>query len=146
MPSLSINYLPAIGPLIQVVIMPAGTVLPASGSFSPQTFMALIDTGASHTCLTPKVVSQLGLTPISKQPVGGVHGSQPTNIYQFLVGIPFPTEPVNASGTVIANVVTFSVSGSEFVSLGSFDVLLGRDVICKGVFSMSFDGHAILSI
>jgi predicted aspartyl protease len=53
--------------------------------------MALIDTGASSTCLTAKVINQVGLSPIGKQPVGGVHGQRPTNIYNFQVGIPFPT-------------------------------------------------------
>lgn len=125
--------------------MPTGTVPGATG-VPPTTFMALIDTGASHTSLTAKVVSHLGLTPISKRPVGGVHGQQPTNIYHFQVGIPFPTGPINASGTISVKLIAFNVSGSEFVSAGNFDVLLGRDVICQGVFSMSLDGHAIFSI
>ena len=124
--------------------MPPGTV-PQSGA-PPATFMALIDTGASHTALTSKVVKQLGLTPISKQPVGGVHGQQPTNIYQFQVGLAFPNGPINAGGQVSVNIMAFTVSGSEFISGAAFDVLLGRDVLCQGVFSMSFDGHAIFSI
>ncbi len=143
-PSLSINYIPAVGPLLQVIVL-----APSAGTqptIPPPSFMALIDTGASHTAITSKVINQLNLNPIGKQPVGGVHGMQPTNLYSFQVGIPFPTGPVTAGGLVNANVVAFPVSGTEFISGGNFDVLLGRDVICQGVFTLSFDGHAILSI
>jgi hypothetical protein len=109
--------------------------------------MALIDSGASHTAISPKVVQDLSLTPIGKQPVGGVHGNQPTNLYQFQVGVVFPQSQL-PSGLVNVNMVIFAVTGSEFIppNPGVFDVLLGRDVICRGHFSMSFDGHAILSL
>lgn len=51
------------------------------------------------------------------------------------------------TGAVQANIVAISVTGSEFDNTNcGFDVLLGRDVICKGIFSMSFDGHAVLSL
>jgi hypothetical protein len=47
---------------------------------------------------------------------------------------------------VSANIFQFAVMGSEFISAGNFDVLLGRDVLCLGVFCTSFDGHAVFSI
>ena len=143
MPSLSISYVPAIGPLLQVAIFPSGAIL---GAIPPPFFMALIDTGASHTGVTSKVITQLSLAPSSKQPVGGVHGLQATNIYQFQVGLVFPTGYPTPGGLVNANVLQFPVMGAEFVSAGNFDVLLGRDILCMGVFSMSFDGHALFSI
>lgn len=144
MPSLSISYVPAIGPMLQVSVFQHGQ-MPASVA-PPPFFMALIDTGASHTGITAKVISQLTLSPIGKQPVGGVHGLQPANIYQFQVGLIFPTSQPSPGGMVNANIVQFGVTGSEFVSAGNFDVLLGRDVLCQGLFCMSFDGHAIFSI
>jgi hypothetical protein len=152
MPSLSINYNPAVGPLISVGIF--------SMSFSPQqmagasqqsplnvnNYMTLIDTGASHTAISSKVISDLNLKPMGKQSVGGVHGQQQTNLYQFQVGLIFPQTQL-ASGSMQANIVSIPTSGTEFVNTGMvFDVLLGRDIICKGCFTMSFDGHAFLSI
>jgi predicted aspartyl protease len=108
-------------------------------------YMALIDTGASCTCISAKVIRDLGLNPIGKQPVGGVHGSQATNAYQFLTGIVFP-QSVSAAGIMNATVMTFPVTGVEFVPPGAFDVLLGRDIICQGHFSMSFSGQAVLCL
>lgn len=40
-----------------------------------------------------------------------------------------------------------SVQGLEFnKGVTSFDVLLGRDIICSGALSLSFDGHFLLSL
>jgi hypothetical protein len=143
MPSLSINYVAAIGPLLQVVISPPGFI---PGATPPTFFMALIDTGASHTGITSKVITQLTLPPAGKQPVGGVHGLRATNIYHFQVGLAFPTGQPTPGGTISANIIQIPVVGAEFVSAGSFDGLLGRDVLCLGVLCMSFDGHAVFSI
>ena len=146
MPSLSINYIPNIGPQIPVLILPIGFTKPDSNLNPPKNYNALIDTGASCTGITKNIIADLGLVPSGKQPVGGVHGKQPTNIYQFQVGIAFALGPAAPTGLVQANVMTFPVVGTEFISGSNFDVLLGRDVLCRGVFSMSFDGHAIFSI
>ncbi len=150
MPSLSINYNPAIGPLIQVAILPPGfsttQTYPPTSPMNLRHYMALMDTGASHTCIGAKVIADLGLAPVGKQSVGGVHGLQATNLFQFEVGLVFPQVPL-ATGMMQANLAAFPASGTEFVNRGcAFDVLLGRDVLCRGAFSMSFDGHAILSV
>jgi hypothetical protein len=107
--------------------------------------MALIDTGASHTAITQKVINALNLNPVGKQPVGGLHGAKPTTLYQFTVCLIFPQSQL-ATGVMQAQVTPFDVTGPEFISGGAFDVLLGRDILCRGHFSMSFDGHAMFSI
>jgi hypothetical protein len=147
MPSLSIQYNPKVGPLLQVAIFPIGFT-PQTGAVTPLNptfYMSLIDTGASCTCITEKVIRDVGLSPVGKQQVGGVHGSGTTNAYQFQLGLIFPTAQL-PTGVVNVNLTLFPVNGIEFKSLGGFDVLLGRDILCQGAFSMSFDGHAILSI
>jgi predicted aspartyl protease len=53
-------------------------------------YMALVDTGASSSCISPRVVTDLGLQPFGKIPVSGVHGAVPTNVYQFVVGFVIP--------------------------------------------------------
>jgi hypothetical protein len=117
-----------------------------AANLTPKLYMALADTGASCTCLTSKVIQDLGLAPIGRQQVGGVHGSGSTNAYQFQVGFLFPQGQAQPTGLVSTNIMIFQVNGVEFTSPGSFDVLLGRDILCTGSFSMSFDGHAILSL
>jgi hypothetical protein len=111
----------------------------------PIWLLALIDTGASCTCISAKVISDLSLAPMGKQPVGGVHGSRPTNAYQFQVGFVFP-QSQTPGGAVNANVMSFLVNGIECIPQPGFEVLLGRDVICSGAFTLSFDGYAVLSL
>lgn len=148
MPCLSIQYNPKIGPLARIAIWPPNFRPKGHSSDDPLKmpfYMALIDTGASCTCISPKVIKDLNLPPIGKQLVGGVHGNNPTNLYQFQVVLAFP-QSQQVSGVMRMNVLASLVSGVEFVSSGGFDVLLGRDIICTGSFSMSFDGHAVLSV
>jgi predicted aspartyl protease len=151
MPSLAFQYNPSVGPLIQLAIWPAGfnpNQQPAGLINSPVSvtfYNALIDTGASCTCITPKVVTDVGLTPVGKQSVGGVHGKKIVNQYQFQVALVFPQSQA-ATGLVNANAMAISVTGVEFDSPGGFDVLLGRDIICRGLFHLSFDGHGTLSL
>jgi len=148
MPSLSFNYTTAVGPLIQVAIEVAAfnAAQPAAGApINLHTYMALIDTGASCTCISPKVVNDLGLKSIGKQKVGGVHGGKQTRKFQFSAVLIFPQSQL-ATGAMNAQLTTYQITGIEFVPPGAFDVLLGRDIICQGVFQMSFDGHAILSL
>jgi hypothetical protein len=151
MPSLSINFNPAVGPLLQLTVFPPGYKPPGAGQSSPSSpvnivqYMALIDTGASHTSISKKVITALNLNPSGKQPVSGLHGPQPTKLYQFQIGLIFPQSQA-ATGAISAQLSLTPVIGPEFIPPGGFDVLLGRDVICRGHFSMSFDGHATLSL
>jgi predicted aspartyl protease len=150
MPSISITYNPSVGPLIQVAIW-APNYRPAQpSSASPlqmNMYAALVDTGASCTCISQKVIQDIGLNPIGKQQVGHAQGISAANSYQFQVVFAFP-QSQGPTGTIQANLMAHLVMGVEFLPQpgSTFDVLLGRDVICKGNFSMSFDGHAILSL
>jgi predicted aspartyl protease len=111
-------------------------------------YMALVDTGASCTCISQKVIQDLGLAPIGKVPVGHAQGIAATNSYQFQVVFAFPSGPAAPTGVVPSQVLAIPVIGVEFMPQpgSGFDMLLGRDILCRGVFSMSFDGHAIFSI
>lgn len=153
MPSLSLQYDPNVGPLIPVFIWAPNFKPPAQAQISPgdalkmQQHVALIDTGASCTCVSQKVIQAAGLQPSGKQLASHAHGSVPTNAYQFQVVFAFPQAAPIPSGVMQAQLIAFPVNGIEFIPpSGLFDVLLGRDVLCRGVFSMSFDGRAILSL
>ena len=149
MPCLSIQYNPKVGPITQVLVWKPGFVPPAqTGPATPlnaNAYNALIDTGASCSCVSAKVIKAEGLVASGKQPVSGLHGSQPTNAYRFQIVIPF-IQGQHAGGAQLANVVVFNINGVEFIPSPTIDVLIGRDILCRGTFSMSFDGHATLSV
>src|SRR5690349_21823800 len=85
MPCLSGRYNPAVGPLIQLGIAPANTVTqPVVGGTAPQPpslFAALIDSGASVTCISPAVAHALGLQPIGQAPMASANQIAPSNVY-----------------------------------------------------------------
>ena len=148
MPCLSIQFNPKVGPITQVAIWRPAFVPPAATPAAPMNmnmYNALIDTGASCSCVSDKVIQAEGLVPAGKQQVGGLHGSQPTNSYRFQLVFPF-VQTQAVTGAIAANVIAFNLLGVEFIPLPGIDVLIGRDVICTGVFTMSFDGHATLSL
>lgn len=156
MPCISGAYNPAVGPLTQIVIvaptpeMLSGIASPSAISVnspvqSPRFYTALIDTGATLTCISPKVVHEVGLQPTGKSMMTGATGSSAVNTYQFGVG--FMTNQVQMpTGQLTGTLEVRIVDGMEFAVQGAvFDILLGRDIICAGTFSLSFDGHFLLS-
>jgi hypothetical protein len=148
MPCLSIQYNPKVGPVIQVFVWRPGFVPTPGTATTPMqanAYNALIDTGASCSCVSDKVIKAEALVPSGKQSVSGLHGSQPTNAYRFQIAIPF-VQGQHAGGAVAANLVAFQCNGVEFIPSPGADVLAGRDILCAGTFTMSFDGHATFCI
>ena len=149
MPCISGSYNPAVGPLVRVAILK----LPAEIAAKPEagqkqkfsTFQALIDTGAISTCISQKVVEEAGLTATGKTLITGVTGDM--QVDQFTFGVGFILSPQqHPSGEVSGDISVQGVQGCLFENKTfPFDVLLGRDIICAGSFSLSFDGHYILS-
>ena len=148
MPSISGSYNPDVGAIVQVAIMPIeqiqnpdGTPKALGDMSQVQFFNALIDTGASCTCVSDHAAARAGLKAIGKSPMAGATGVTPKNKYAFAVG--FMINPKqDARGTVRSDMFLSLVNGMEFDNhSGGFDVLLGRDIICSDVLNMSFDGH-----
>ncbi|HBI24949.1 MAG: hypothetical protein A2Y48_00145 [Nitrospirae bacterium RIFCSPLOW2_12_42_9] len=137
MPCLSGKFDLSIGPLINIGVIPAGVFTP---SFSGQvtTFPALIDTGASITCISQGVVQTVGLQPIGMRPMVSATHSVPVNVYLVDLFLPF-----GAAGFIIqgAQVMEFIPEGTA-----PFQILLGRDIICRGTLTLSFDGHFTFSL
>lgn len=148
MPCISGSYNPAAGPLIQVVIIdPTQTPVSSGGTIKGTTlnvFLALADTGASSTCISQKVAQDVGLQPSGKTLMSGATGQSPVDQYTFVVAFMLnPTQ--DPSGHLSGSLASHIVQGCEFANHGfGFDVLLGRDILCKGVFSLSGDGHYLL--
>jgi hypothetical protein len=139
MPCLSGRFDPRIGPIINVGVLAPGSLTPVSGAPAQiTTFPALIDTGASSTCISPIVAQTIGLSPVGLQPMTSATHSVPVNVYLVDLVLPFGSTGFVVSGT---QVMEFAQAGS-----GPFQMLLGRDVLCQGTFTLSFDGHFTLAL
>jgi hypothetical protein len=129
----------SIGPLINVGVVPAGTLTPLiTPNIQIAVFSALMDTGASVTCISSHVAQSVGLQPIGMRPMTSATHSVPVNVYLVDLLLPFGN----------ADYLLNSVQVMEFVPVdGSpFQMLVGRDIICRGTFTMSFDGHFTFSL
>lgn len=150
MPILAGNYNPNVGAIIQIAILPIDLIQNSDGSPKPPPqnipfFNALIDTGASCTCVSANAAQQAKLVPTGKAPMAGATGSTAKNKYAFGAGFMINAKQ-DASGAVGGDLFLMQVNGMEFDNHGgTFDVLLGRDIICKGVFTMTPTGHYTLS-
>ncbi len=91
MPSLSGRFDPNIGVLINVGVAPANTLgtVTAPAGISITAFPALIDTGASSTCVSPSLATAIGITPIGMRPMISATHSVPTNVYLVDLVLPF---------------------------------------------------------
>ena len=152
MPCIAGNYNPAVGVLLQVAILPPSQLAAVSAQQQqPSTlqnltmFNGLVDTGASATCISKNVVQTVGLQPSGKTSMGGSTGASVVDQYSFVVGFLFGQQQA-PTGAISAHLHAYLVQGCEFTSHGfGFDVLIGRDILCKGTLSLSFDGHYVLS-
>lgn len=147
MPCLSGSFIPAIGPLLNVGIAPPT----APGQVPPgqvKSFPALIDTGASSTCISAAVAQAVGLQPIGMRPMASATQSVPVNVYLGTLIVPFgPTSfLIGPMQLMEFNPVAVLQPGEGASPASPFEILLGRDVLCRGAFALSFDGHFTLSL
>jgi len=139
MPCLSGSFSASTGPLINVGVLHPGVLTPSpSPTAQVTTFPALIDTGASATCISPNVAQTVGLQPIGMRSMTSATHSVPVNVYLTDLLLPFGLAGYLVSGTQVM----------EFVPTGGspFQILLGRDILCRGTFTLSFDGHFTFSL
>jgi hypothetical protein len=81
MPPLSGQCDASIGVIINVIVLPPGLIQPGTRiTTSASTYPALIDTGASITCISPQVVQAVGLQPIGLQPVVSATQTVPVHV------------------------------------------------------------------
>jgi len=167
MPSLSAQYDPAIGPLINLFLSPpavmkqmVATTAPGSATSpappsSPSGIVAasaLIDTGASITSVTSILAAQVGLPLIGKRNLQTAGGTISANVYVADIAVPFGTIPAGAAGAQVhvANVDTAMLENvivMEFQCASpNFNMLLGRDILCRGIFSIGFDRRYTFSL
>ena len=131
MPSLSLPYDPAIGPLIHVGFSQAGALSGTQGTGVANKF--LIDTGASATAISPGIAQRVGLRSVGKQPVWVPAGLASLNFYLVDLLVIFG-DP--SSGWPPGNIPTFAVQNLPVIEyLGDtrhYEGLLGRDILDRG--------------
>lgn len=110
----------------------------------PAIFRALVDTGATTTCITRRVADCVGLKPVGKTNVITIAGENAHNNYLFHIG--FPTGPMPPDGKSYQGSVQINrqpLQGPELVMSSGFDVLLGMDIISTG--SLAVEGSGTFS-
>ena len=138
MPCLSGEYDPTVGVLLQVAVLPGGTLEQQPEGEAPA-FSGLVDTGADVTCISDKVSTVLDLQPTGKVQMVGATDADAVAVNQYLVDLllQFGTQHI---GIPDHRAATFG-SGSPH-----YDVLIGRDILCTGVFTMDFAGRFTFSV
>jgi len=91
-----------------------------------ETFVAIWDTGATSSVVTPKVIKSLGLIPTGKTNLVGVTGAK-ENADTFLVSFILPNK-VRVDNIRVAEVPQLT---------GNADILIGMDIITIGDFSVT---------
>ena len=98
--------------------------------------LGIWDTGATGSVITKSTANALGLTPITKTFVNGVHGSKEVNVYYVNITL-------NNDQITLNSLVTECEELSNDQSAG---MLIGMNVISLGDFSITnFDGKTVMS-
>jgi predicted aspartyl protease len=70
------------------------TTPPVSGS---KGLFALVDTGASESCIDSQLAAQLNLPIVDKRPISGVHGQREVNVHLAQVYVPSLNFTINGA-------------------------------------------------
>ena len=101
-----------------------------------QSYKALIDTGATGSCVSDRVVSYLNLNPISKVLTTNTTNQIEVNRYKICIFLPIPTLIQKGSQKIqeinINSFLNINVSEIKYYENNNFDVILGMDIISKG--------------
>ncbi len=142
MPSISRNISKNLQPLCDVYItarQPASKndVINIS-TITKNTFIALIDTGANHSCITDRLVKRLDLSPIlMANSVINTTGVQKVNTYEVCLYIPVvgqqKVNETNMQETIdVKGFMNIKAIETKYHKSSIFDVIIGMDIICKG--------------
>lgn len=137
MPCLTRAFDPEVGPLVNLGIAKPGTLTSATKNSAVEirTYIALVDTGADVTCISRQIADDVGLVLRGKIDMASALTVEPANYYLADIALPFG-DP--GSGAAIQTLISKSIEVLEFQSNSTdYQVLLGRDIISKGLFIMS---------
>lgn len=94
------------------------------------------DTGATNSCISKSLAQELGLVPVQRTTVLGVHGSEEVNVYYVTIILLNPKIKHNVLVTEC----------SELSEDGKIRMLIGMDIITKGDFCITnLNGKTIMT-
>ncbi len=99
----------------------------------PKTGVALIDTGATKSCVHDAIMKQLGVNPIGVATSGTAAGQVTHNLYPAHFTFPAANINIDFSAVVGVNLTGQEVMGKPIIAL------IGRDVLANGIFV--YNGH-----
>ena len=136
MPCITCQFDPSVGPVIDIGIAAPAAIKTLSTSGRPIVARrALVDTGASITCVTAEIAQQENLKLMGKRDTNSAHGTQPCNLYLADLAVPFGN---TGSGSEVPAFSMEAIRVMEFVSKSPhFQILLGRDVLDRGLLTVS---------
>lgn len=130
--------------ILQVAIIPDSLyqqMMQGAGTGQLSVFNALVDTGATSTCITNNVVTKCELSPIGQVPIQGVSGQQHHNNYLFRVAFAFGTPKTGQTFEGHVHIFNKPIQGPELkMANAGFDILLGMDVLGEGSLKVDGDG------
>ena len=96
-----------------------------------KSYKALIDTGATASCITEKIANELNLFPFSKREVSNTTGTHASNIYKVCFILPIDLvnrNTVSRNLNPFVNIEVIGIMGGN----QNFDAIIGMDIISKG--------------
>jgi len=118
------------GAILQVTVGVPSAYAQGGGGGTPKTLTAMVDSGASISCITMQAAQSIGLPQVSSTQLGGVGGMTQAPVYGValtLVQFGVTIDPVQIAG--VAN------------PLPGVDMLIGRDVLRSGNGGLVFTYH-----
>ena len=129
MPCVVKEYDLSVGPLIEIQIQ--------SHDSGFKSYKGLIDTGASITCISNKVVNDLNLKCRGQIPTTTPAGTKA--LREFTVYLSFPSISLQIKQSTISRVFPMLTVIEHNMKNQSYNILIGRDIISKGIFSIGLN-------
>lgn len=105
-----------------------------------ETYIGLLDTGATASWISSRIVQKFELESIGKKPVAVATEIRQRPAFVFRLGLMGDDQPASSLPIVFAETIGFEISQAD-----GFDVLLGMDVLSQTDFSMFRTGRWTLS-
>ena len=133
MSSITVPFNPSVGPIVDIVIAPPGTIGSQADVASPmaRTYKALIDTGAAITFISRRVARETGLRVVGKRPMVSANRKEPANLYRADVYV-----PIGDHGGEPFGLICEWAELMEVMDDAKYQALLGRDVLELVVFTL----------
>ena len=143
-------------PIVRVALIPGNvssepvTGFPNENSLQTLECRALLDTGADGTSVCASVARAAGLRYLGKRPVVGIGGQNYHRTWATRIGF-FLDEEGADIGNPLSNhgnlfVLEEPVLAVQIPDNSRFEVIIGRDILCKGTFIMRPNGSFELDL